>query len=162
MPELQAHSATDESNLQHRSAPSGAVDPNLHRIGAELRVAGNQRFAPATIHDGVQAILSFNFQGGTLPQIVKVDAPFDLRLDDVPIHFVAQIRMRTKEVRRAEFIPRIGRCRVHTQATLLKAQTSPLRALRRLAIRLPRHPNTQAQKYPQHLRPAIRFQGAGR
>jgi len=135
MPELQAHAATDESNLEHRSTPGGAVNPDLHGIGTEFGVAGNQRFAPATIHDGVQAILGFDFQDGALPQVIQVDAAFDLRLYDVPIYFVAQIRMRTKEVRSGEIIPRIGCCRVHATATLPKAQPLALRALRRLAIR---------------------------
>jgi len=39
-------------------------------------------------------VLSFKLQDGSLGQVVQVNAAFDLRLYDVPVHLIAEVGMR--------------------------------------------------------------------
>ena len=59
----------------------------------------NPGFATTAVHDCIPAVLGLDLKHGPGREVFKKRAAFDLRLDDVPIHFIVEIRMTTKELR---------------------------------------------------------------
>jgi hypothetical protein len=57
------------------------------------------RLAATAVHDGVPAVLGLDLEHGTSREVFEKCSAFDLRLDDVAIHFIVEIRMTTKELR---------------------------------------------------------------
>jgi len=52
----------------------------------------DQRFALFAINQRARPILGLNGKHGTAVQIAQMNAAFDVRLDDVVINFIAQVR----------------------------------------------------------------------
>ena len=78
------------------------LEPSIlhqHGLGTKFGMSGKQRLALAAVHQNIRAVLRLDLQGGFVRQILQINAALDLRLGDVVIHFIAQIRMRQKHVR---------------------------------------------------------------
>ena len=59
----------------------------------------NPGLAPTAVHHRVPAVLGLDLQHGPGREVLEKRAAFDLRLDDVAIHFIVEIGMTTKELR---------------------------------------------------------------
>ena len=77
---LQPHAASDETGLEHRAAPTGAVNRNRNGLRAKHRMARDQRLVPTLIQDGVRAIL-----GSEPPERFPAEDPADGRRPQFPI-----------------------------------------------------------------------------
>ena len=99
MTDFQAHAAADEAMFQHGAAPCGAFDNDQDWLGAEFRMAGDHRPALATDHDCISTVLGLDAQHALRRKIVEKDATFDLRLDHVPVHLIAEVGVRREELR---------------------------------------------------------------
>jgi hypothetical protein len=55
--------------------------------------------AATAMHHRVPAVLGLDLKHGPGRKVLEKRAAFDLRLDDVAIHFIVEIRMTTKELR---------------------------------------------------------------
>src|SRR3954454_14669619 len=86
------------------------MDGNRNGLRTKYRMARNQRLIPPLVKDNVRAILGSNFQHGSRREILQVDTAFNLRLDDVAVHRVAQIGVGRKE-------PGMSANRIHESPT---------------------------------------------
>jgi hypothetical protein len=86
--EFEVHTAADVLQFEHGAAPGGASDGDLHGVGAELGMAGQESFAAAEQDGGVDVVKSLNFQDGGGREIVEKNAAFDFGLDDDVVDFV--------------------------------------------------------------------------
>src|SRR5271156_7091934 len=105
MMKFHLHATTDEAHLKHRTAPGRACDSHLHRMRTILRVSGDQRRTLAENKRRVEVVLRPNMQHGVRRQTFQEHASLDLGLDNIPIHFVAEIRMRREH---AFTLPEVG------------------------------------------------------
>jgi hypothetical protein len=55
--------------------------------------------AATSVHHRVPAVLGLDLKHGPGREVFEKRAAFDLRLDDVAIHFIVEIGMTTKELR---------------------------------------------------------------
>ena len=94
--EFQVHAAADVLQLEHGAAPGGAGNRDLHRLGAEFGMAGEQRFAAAQKHGGVAVVHGLDLEDGGRRKVVEKNSAFDFRLDDAAVHFVSQVGVRVK------------------------------------------------------------------
>lgn len=88
------HSATDEPQLEHGTAPSRTGNDDLHGLRTVLWMPRNQRRTFAQKLGGVEVVLGADLQYGVGQKIFKEYASLDFGLDDIPIDFVAQVGMR--------------------------------------------------------------------
>ena len=88
MAEFEVHTAADVLQFEHGAAQGGAGDGDLHGVGAELGMAGEESFAAAEQDGSVDVVESLNFEDGVGREIVEKDAAFDFGLDDGVIDFV--------------------------------------------------------------------------
>ena len=70
-----------------------------HRFGTKRRMPGDERLAVAAIHQRVRAVLRLDAQDRTLRQPVEEHAAFDFRCDEVVVHGVTQVWVRTEQIR---------------------------------------------------------------
>ena len=91
---LQVHTAPDIPRLEHGSAPSAAFERDQDRFGAILRVAGDQGLAFSLRDDGIATVLGEDKERGFRRKIFEGHTAFDLRLNDMAIDRIAQIRVR--------------------------------------------------------------------
>ena len=68
----------------------------LTKFGTYPGVTADQYFALFTINQGAGPILRPDCEDTAAVQIPQIDAAFDLRLDDVVINFIAQVRAGSK------------------------------------------------------------------
>src|SRR6202051_5171098 len=92
--ELQLHAATDKARLEHGTAPGRACYGHLNRVRTVLRMSRDHRRTLAQKECRVEVVLSPNLQHGVRRQTFKEYASLDFGLDDIPIHFVAEVGMR--------------------------------------------------------------------
>src|SRR5580765_6798125 len=91
MVKFQPHPAPDETRLQHTSAPGRAGDRNRNRLGAELRMAPDQRPVVTHEHGGITVMLCLDEQDGSRLEVVQKNAAFNLRLHNVGVDAIAKI-----------------------------------------------------------------------
>src|SRR6185437_5655173 len=94
MAEFHVHAAADESSLQHGPAPVRTRDAHARWRRAVHRVTPDEHFSAFADPDGIAPVLGLNFQGGIAGHSIQVDTALDFRADDVPVHLVAEVRMR--------------------------------------------------------------------
>jgi len=94
MMKFQVHASAYEMQLQHRAAPSRASNGDLNWLGTEFRMSRNERRAILLKDSRVTVMLGLDLQHGRGRQVAQEDAPFNLRLHDVVIHFIAEVGMR--------------------------------------------------------------------
>ena len=86
------------------------MDAHQHRVGTELGMAGDERFALALMHNLVSAVLGLNFQVRAGRQGLEKNAPFHFGAANRIVHFVGQIGMRPKKLRVRRLDPAIHSC----------------------------------------------------
>ena len=59
--EFQVHAAADVHELEHGASPGGTGDGNLHRLRAELGVAGDEGVTAAQQYGGVAMVHGLDF-----------------------------------------------------------------------------------------------------
>jgi hypothetical protein len=93
MTKLQAHTSTDETPFEHGTAPSRAHNGDPDWFRAEPGMSGDERVVVTQQDNHVTVVLSLNLQHRRGWQVAKEYAPFNLRLHDVLIHFIAEVGM---------------------------------------------------------------------
>lgn len=93
MTELQAHATADEPALEHGASPGRAGDGDRNGRGAILRMSGDERGAFTENYDGVAVMLGPDLEDAGLGQVAQEDAALDLRLRDLAVHLIAEVRM---------------------------------------------------------------------
>ena len=88
---LEPHAPTDEAALQHAAAPCGTGNGDGNWLGAEFRMAGDERGTVFEKDRGVAMMLSLDLQHGSRRQVVQENAAFNLRLNDLVIDLIAEI-----------------------------------------------------------------------
>jgi hypothetical protein len=96
MPKFQVHASANIPRLEHGTTPGGTFQSNQHRLGTKPRMSGYQRLAFPLQNDGIAAVLGLDQQYGFRSQILQSNPALDLRLHDVMINDIAQIRVRPK------------------------------------------------------------------
>jgi hypothetical protein len=94
---LQPHAATDEASLEHGTAPSRACDGHQNGLRTVLRMSGNQGRTTTQNLSCVEMVLGPDQQHCGRRQVFEGDASLDFGTDDMPIDFVAEVRMRSKQ-----------------------------------------------------------------
>jgi hypothetical protein len=93
MAKLKTHTAPDKSALEHRSSPRRSGDGDRYGFRAILRMSGDERRTLAKHHDGVAVVLCLHFEYGGLGKVPQEDAALNLRLRDLVVDLVAEVRM---------------------------------------------------------------------
>jgi len=93
---LQVHATTDEAHLEHGTAPCRAGNGDLNRFRTVFGMSREQRRTLTQKECRVEVVLGANVQHGVWRQALQKDASLNLRLDDIPIHLVAEVGMRRK------------------------------------------------------------------
>src|SRR3954471_9664044 len=109
MPKFQMHAPSHILQLQHRTAPGGSRNRNLHRFRTKLRMSRKQSLAATQQHSRVTMMHGLNLEHGGGWQIVQKNATFDFRLNNAAVDFVRQVRVRVKhtvvDIRVSGFAP---------------------------------------------------------
>lgn len=77
MAEFEVHPAADILKFQHRSAPCGARNRDMHRLGAELRMARKQGLAASEQNGGIAMMHGLNLEHSRGREIAEKNAAFD-------------------------------------------------------------------------------------
>src|SRR5262249_7526262 len=96
---LQMHPPANVAVLQHRTTPGRSVNVHQHRLGTKSRMPVQQRIALSATHERIYAILSLDFDNCSFWQAVHRDSTFDLRLNDVVVDLVTQVRIGSEYLR---------------------------------------------------------------
>src|SRR5262249_9163366 len=99
MTELQMHPPANVAVLQHRTTPGRSVNVHQHRLRTKSRMPVQQRIALSATHERIYAILSLDFDNCSFWQAVHGDSTFDLRLNDVAVDLVTQVRIGSEYLR---------------------------------------------------------------
>ncbi len=91
MTKLQMHASADEAAFQHRTAPGRTRNGYPNWFRTVLGMSRDQRMVIVQEHNLVTVMLGLNLQHSSGWQIVEEHAPFDFRVHDVSIHFIAEI-----------------------------------------------------------------------
>lgn len=97
MTKLQVHAATDIPPFQHGTSPGRACDFDQNGLRTVLRMSRNQSRTPVQKHRRVAVVLRLDLQHSGRREVFEEDPSFNLRLDDIVIHFVAEIGMRREQ-----------------------------------------------------------------
>jgi hypothetical protein len=93
---LQVHTSANIAPLQHGTSPRRTRNCDLGWLGAKLGMSRDERFVVTQKDYQVTVMLGLNLEHSRGRQIVKRDAPFNFRLRNVVIHFIAEVGMRAE------------------------------------------------------------------
>jgi len=88
---LEVHAAANVLQLEHGTSPGGTGDGDLHGLGTEFGMTGEQGFAAAEQDGDITVMHGLDFEDGGGRKVVEENAAFDFGLDDAAIHFVGQV-----------------------------------------------------------------------
>ena len=94
MPKFQAHAPAYKAELEHGAAPIGAIYFDENRIGAEIRMTGNESFFGILLHNAVAAVTRQHFYLAAAREVPKVHTAFHLRAYDVVVNPLVQVSVR--------------------------------------------------------------------
>ena len=97
MRKLQAHPSSYEATLEHGPAPGGAGDRDQNRFGAVFGMPGNQHRVLDQSYSHVIVVLRLNLQHTGRWKVCEEYSPFNLRLNDLAVHCIAEIGMRCEQ-----------------------------------------------------------------
>lgn len=96
MAEFQVHAAAHILEFEHGASPGGTGDSNLHRLGTELGMAGQESFASSEKHSGIAVMHGLDLKNCVWRKIVQENATFNFRLDDPAVDFIRQVGVGVK------------------------------------------------------------------
>ena len=90
---FEVHAASDEAEFEHGASPGGPGDGDQDGLRAIERVAGDVGVVIAQHDGGVGVVLGIDLQDSPGREAFEKDAAFNLRLDNIAVHRIAQIRV---------------------------------------------------------------------
>lgn len=97
MAKFEVHAAANVLSFQHGASPGRAGDGDQYGLRAELGMPGNQSRplvrAVVQKHCGVAVVLGLDLQHGRGWEVFKEDTAFNVGLDNLVIHFIAEVGM---------------------------------------------------------------------
>jgi hypothetical protein len=93
MTKLQVHTATDEAPFQHGASPGRTRNGHPDWFWAVLGMSRDKRVVVAQKNDLVTVVLGLNLQHRRGGQVIEEHAPFNFRLHNIAIHFIAEVGM---------------------------------------------------------------------
>ena len=97
MTKLQMHPATHKAALQHRTTPGRSRNRHQSRLRAILGMSRNQSLPATHHHRRITTMLRLYLQNAMRPQSIEKHATLNLRANNVAIHLIAQIDMRSEQ-----------------------------------------------------------------
>jgi hypothetical protein len=96
MRKLQVHPSSYEATLEHERS-GGTGDRDRNGFGAVFGMPGNQHRVLGHRYRRVIAVLRLNLQHGSRWKVCEEYSPFNLRLNDLAVHCIAEIGMRCEQ-----------------------------------------------------------------